>query len=226
MELPLKNQVIIVAGGSGTRMQSQIPKQFLPLGGKTVLMHTITIFRKYDPNIKIILVLPKAQIDTWNNLCVKHEFKNVDKVVIGGVNRFLSVKNGLSEIEENTIIGVHDGVRPFVSLETISNCYSAAKEYGAAIPVMDVQESLRFSDRTSNYSVHRSSFKIVQTPQVFASEILLDAYNKAENGNGFTDDASVVEKNGTSIHLVEGNRENIKITTRFDLLIGEAFLNG
>lgn len=220
----MKNQLIIVAGGSGSRMQSETPKQFLLLGGKPILMHTISVFRNYDPHIKIILVLPKNQIITWNDLCMQYEFNNVEKVVSGGSNRFLSVKNGLFEIEDIGIVGIHDGVRPFVSKNSISNCYKAAEQHGAAIPVIDMYESMRFSEGTKNNSVDRSKYKVVQTPQVFKASTLINAYKNAENSISFTDDASVVEKNGTSIFLVEGNRENIKITSPFDLLIGEALL--
>lgn len=221
----MKNQLIIVAGGSGTRMNSETPKQFLCLGGLPVLMHTLTVFRKFDPTIKIILVLPKEHIAIWNNLCAQYRFKNVDKVLAGGSNRFSSVKNGLAEIEPDGVVGIHDGVRPFVSLATIENCYAAMQEYDAVIPVIDMYESLREGDKKTNKAVDRSQYNIVQTPQVFKASTILSAYANAKDENSFTDDASVVEKNNTSIHLTKGNRENIKITTPFDLLIGEAILN-
>lgn len=220
----MKKYVIVVAGGSGSRMKSKVPKQFLPLRGKPILMHTIHTFRKFDKEIGITLVLPANEIEPWNDLCSKHEFENVDIIVAGGENRFQSVKNGLKAIPKNSIVGIHDGVRPFVSTETITKCYITAETFGAAVPYIDVQESLRYTDNTSNYAIARGNIKIIQTPQVFQSEIVTKAYQQEYQEEAFTDDASVVERFGHQIKMVEGNRENIKLTTPFDLLIGEALV--
>lgn len=206
-------------------MKSDVPKQFLPLRGKPILMRTITTFRQYDEEIGIILVLPADEIDFWNNLSKKHFFINADTIVAGGENRFQSVKNGLQAIPENCLVGIHDGVRPFVSVETITKCYKIAETDGAAVPYVDVQESLRYTDNASNYAIARGNIKIIQTPQVFQSELIKKAYQQEYQEEAFTDDASVVERFGHKIKMVEGNRENIKLTTPFDMLIGEALVH-
>ncbi len=221
----MKKYAIIVAGGSGTRMGADIPKQFLVLGNLPVVMHTINVFKNYDDEIEIILVLPKDQFETWEHLKAQYQFKRDVQLAEGGENRFFSVKNGLAFISEPGLVAIHDGVRPFVSIETIDKCFHKADVYGAAVPVRDMHESLRFNDGSTNYAVDRSHMKIVQTPQVFKSEIILDAYNQNYKSDEFYDDASVVERNGVKIQLVEGNRENIKITTPFDLKIGEVLIH-
>ncbi len=219
----MKRYAVIVAGGSGSRMKSDVPKQFIEIGGKPVLMHTIDAFKKFDSAIQIIVVLPAAQIEYWNNLCEKLEFGTDHNVINGGETRFHSVSNGLSLIKEPGIVGVHDGVRPFVSQETLHNSYTTAEESGNAVPVIDAFESVRQTDGKGNRSIDRTTIKLVQTPQVFRSEQLLKAY-QTEFKTDFTDDASVTEAAGYSINLVEGNRENIKITTPFDLKIAEVLL--
>jgi len=217
----MKRYVVIVAGGSGSRMKSDVPKQFIEIGGKPVLMHTIDTFKRFDSAIQIIVVLPSAQIEYWNSLCEKFRFDTHHEVVNGGDTRFHSVSNGLALINEPGIVGVHDGVRPFVSQETLSNSYSTAEKSGNAVPVIDAFESVRQTDDKGNRAIDRTTIKLVQTPQVFRSEQLLKAY-QTEFKTSFTDDASVAEAAGYSINLVEGNRENIKITTPFDLKIAEA----
>jgi len=219
----MKKFVIVVAGGSGIRMGSEIPKQFLELCGKPVLMHTIQVFRDFDPEIKIILVLPEDQLQFWKGLCLKHLFSLIHQVVSGGKTRFHSVKNGLSQIEGDGIVFIHDGVRPLVSKETLSSCLETAQKRGNAIPVLPVTESLRKLDGEQNISVDRSRYFSVQTPQTFRSEQILEAF-KQDFDPAFTDDASVAEKAGFSIQMVEGNRENIKITTPIDLIVAEALL--
>lgn len=219
----MKKFAIIVAGGSGSRMGTEIPKQFLELRGKPVLMHTIQVFRSYDPAAEIILVLPQHQIDFWKELCSKHSFGLKHQIVSGGETRFHSVRNGLTKINEYGIVFIHDGVRPLVSTETLSRCFETASNSGNAIPVLAVNESLRKIDGKSNISVDRSLYFSVQTPQTFRSEQILEAF-KQDFDPLFTDDASVAEKAGFDIHLVEGNRENIKITTPVDLLIAEKLL--
>lgn len=205
-------------------MQSDVPKQFMLLGNKPVLMHTIDMFFKFDPKINIILVLPESQIAYWEQLCSEYAYNQDLKIAKGGALRFESVKNGLSLVYEDGIVGIHDGVRPFVSVDVISRAYRAAAEQGAVIPTRDMEESLRFSDAQTNHAVNREHLKIVQTPQVFQTNIIKTAYSSPFKEE-FTDDASVVESAGYSIHLIKGNRENIKLTTPFDFIVGHALLN-
>lgn len=213
---------IIVAGGKGERMQADIPKQFLEIQGKPILMHTLESFHRYDAAIQLIVVLPSVQIEFWNGLCKKHAFSLPHRIVAGGQTRFHSVKNGLDTVNVPALVAVHDGVRPLVSVETIARCFDEAEKNEAAIPVIDLVDSIRQVTADGNQSVDRNSYKLVQTPQVFDSELLKKAYEQ-DFSPLFTDDASVVEAIGIKIHLVEGNRENIKITTAFDLRIAENF---
>ncbi len=214
---------IIVAGGSGTRMGSEIPKQFLKINDLPVLMHTINTFFDFDNQIKIVLVLPASQVDYWRELCSKYNFQIKHHISTGGDTRFESVKNGLQIVDTPSLIAVHDGVRPFVSPETLKRCYHHAEVLGNAIPVLDAFESVRQVDEEKSHALDRSTIKLVQTPQVFKSELLINAYSQVYSPL-FTDDASVVEKYGETIHLVAGNRENIKITTPSDMILGEAFI--
>jgi 2-C-methyl-D-erythritol 4-phosphate cytidylyltransferase len=219
----MQKTVIIVAGGSGTRMNSEIPKQFIELKGKPILMHTIHRFLEFDENISIRLVLPENQVDFWKALCIKHDFSIKHEIFYGGITRFHSVKNGLQALSCNGLVAIHDGVRPMVDIQTIGRCFLAAEEYGGSIPVTDVQETIRKVDDEYSYTVDRKTFKLVQTPQVFDVQLISEAYNQ-EYDESFTDDASVFESTGKLVMLVEGNRENIKITTPADLKITEAFL--
>lgn len=214
---------IIVAGGKGERMQADIPKQFLEIKGKPILMHTLEVFQRYDASVKLVLVLPSIQIEYWNGLCKKHNFTLTHQVVAGGQTRFQSVKNGLEVVKVPALVAVHDGVRPLVSIETIARCFAEAEKHGAVIPVVDSVDSIRQIIGDSNQSVDRSAYKLVQTPQVFDAELLKRAYEQ-DFSPLFMDDASVLEALGVKIHLVEGNRENIKITTEFDLRIAERLL--
>ena len=215
--------IIIVAGGKGLRMGSDIPKQFLPICGKPVLMRTIERFREYSKDIHVILVLPKAQQKYWANLCDEYHFHEKYEIADGGETRFHSVRNGLSLIPDNAegTVGVHDGVRPFPSVEVISRCYEVAQTAKAVIPVTPVVETLRHVEEKRN--VLRSDYRLVQTPQVFDIQTLKEAYRQ-EYKASFTDDASVVERIGREVTMVEGNRENIKITTPFDIKIAESIL--
>lgn len=214
---------IIVAGGKGARMLSTIPKQFIEIQGKPILMHTLEIFNKYDVNQEIVVVLPEEQVDFWKELCKKHAFTLKHKIVNGGESRFFSVKNALETINTPCLIAIHDGVRPFVSIETIKRCFEKAEKTGAVIPVINIIDSIRQLDESGSRAVDRTLYKQVQTPQIFKSDLLKNAY-KQEFSELFTDDASVVEATGAKIHLVEGNRENIKITTDFDLKMAEILL--
>ena len=216
----MQKHVIIVAGGKGLRMSGEVPKQFIALAGKPILMHTIEAFTRYDAHINTVLVLPEAQISFWQDLCKKHAFSRKYAIAKGGETRFHSVKNGLALIDGDGLIAVHDGVRPLVSRETIERCFVAAAEYLSVVPVVDCVDSIRQVIGTESISVERTAFKLVQTPQVFDVQLLKNAYEQSFSP-AFTDDASVVESFGAKIHLVEGNRENIKITTPFDLKIAD-----
>ena len=217
--------IIIVAGGKGLRMGSDIPKQFLPIGGKPVLMRTLERFREYSPTLQIILVLPKAQQEYWEKLCQKHNFTVAYQLADGGETRFHSVQHGLALIPDDAegVVGVHDGVRPFPSIEVIRNCYETAREKKAVIPVIPVVETVRQLEGATSFTVPRDDYRLVQTPQCFDIQ-LLKAANRQPYNDGFTDDASVVEAYGFDITLVEGNRENIKITTPYDLKIAEVLI--
>jgi len=219
----MKNTTIIVAGGKGERMNTDTPKQFLEIQGKPILMHTLEVFHRFDAAMQLILVLPFTQIDFWSGLCKKHAFTLPHEIVTGGQTRFLSVKNGLKAVQTNRLIAVHDGVRPLVSVETISRCFTEAEKLGAVIPVIDMVDSVRQLTENGNQSIDRTALKLVQTPQVFDGKLLKSAYAQ-EFSPLFTDDASVVEATGKEIYLVEGNRENIKITTEFDLRLAETIL--
>ena len=217
--------IIIVAGGKGLRMGSDIPKQFLPIGGKPVLMRTLERFRQYSTTLQIILVLPKAQQDYWQKLCKEYAFDIDYQLADGGETRFHSVQNGLAKIPDNAqgVVGVHDGVRPFPSIDVIRNCYETAREKKAVIPVIPVVETVRHLKGDTSVTVPRNDYRLVQTPQTFDIQ-LLKAANRQPYNDGFTDDASVVEAFGFNITLVEGNRENIKITTPYDLKIAEMLI--
>ena len=238
--------IIIVAGGKGLRMGSDIPKQFLPIGGKPVLMRTLERFRAYSPALQIVLVLPKAQQAYWQQLCEEYHFEVDYLLADGGETRFHSVQHGLALIPDDAqgVVGVHDGVRPFPSIDVIRNCYETARKEKAVIPVVPVVETLRYifckdyrtidtqeekvlqscsPCKKTSATVPRSDYRLVQTPQCFDIQ-LLKAANRQPYNDGFTDDASVVEAFGHTITLVNGNRENIKITTPYDLKIAEVLI--
>jgi 2-C-methyl-D-erythritol 4-phosphate cytidylyltransferase len=215
---------IIVAGGSGSRMNSPIPKQFMLLKGIPLLMHSIEIFHSYDPTIKLIVVLPDEHVVYWQTLCEKYQFRIIHKVVKGGKERFYSVKNALCEIKEDGLVAVHDGVRPLVSNETIRRTFESALQTGAAIPGLPVVDSIRMLEDGRNKPVDRSAFCLIQTPQVFKTQLLIAAYEQ-EYQPLFTDDAAVVENLGYRISLVEGNKENIKVTNPQDIVIAEALMD-
>lgn len=224
--------LIIVAGGKGLRMGGDIPKQFLPVGGLPVLMRTMLRFREYSPELNIILVLPKAQQEYWHSLCVQYEFNMTYQLADGGQTRFHSVQSGLALVPDDAegVVGVHDGVRPFVSVDVIRRCFEQARLHKAVIPVIPVVETLRHlipahsGESTGSVTVSRDEYRLVQTPQCFDIQ-LLKAANQQPYQDAFTDDASVVEAFGQAITLVDGNRENIKITTPADLLMAESILN-
>lgn len=216
----MKKHVIIVAGGKGLRMGGDIPKQFLPVAGKPVLMRTLEAFHAYDASIHMILVLPISQQAYWKELCQEYHFELPYDLANGGETRFHSVKNGLALVEGEGLVGVHDGVRPFVSREVIARCYDEALIKKAVIPVIGVVETVRHLIGEESETVPRDQYKLVQTPQVFDASLLCQAYEQ-EFTELFTDDASVVEALGEKVYLVEGNRENVKLTTPFDLKLAE-----
>ncbi len=218
-----KRFAVIVAGGRGTRMKSDLPKQFLQLQGKPILMHTLDVFYTFDASVDIILVLPEDQQTYWKELCKEFSFSIPHQIADGGSTRFHSVFNGLAKIKGEGVVAIHDGVRPFVSLSVLDTCYREAEKFKAIIPVLNIQESLREILGKETRMVDRSKFLIVQTPQVFDVETLKDAYQQPYSSL-FTDDASVVEANGGVIHTVKGNEENIKLTTPFHLKIAETLM--
>lgn len=230
--LQKKDYVIIVAGGKGLRMGSDIPKQFLPIGGKPVLMRTIERFCEYSGDLQIILVLPKAQQEYWKELCLQYQFplpqQGEDRggsyqLTDGGETRFHSVQHGLALIPDDAegVVGVHDGVRPFPAVDVIRRCYETARTQKAVIPVTPVVETLRHKERGN---VYRADYCLVQTPQTFDIQ-LLKAANRQPYRETFTDDASVVEAFGHAVTMVDGNRENIKITTPFDLQMASVLVH-
>ncbi len=218
------NSVIIVAGGSGNRFKSEIPKQFVELDGKPILMHSINAFYKFQKNMEIIVVLPEQQIDFWLSLCKNNSFNIEHRIVNGGKTRFESVKNGLDTVQlSQNLIAVHDGVRPLVSQKTIDRCFQKTQASGNAIPAILPVDSIRQVSAKSSSPIDRSKLRLIQTPQVFKIDILKKAYNQKYK-ESFTDDASVVEAMGYGIELVQGNRKNIKITNNIDLLIAKALV--
>lgn len=215
--------VIIVAGGSGKRFGSDLPKQFLEINGRPVLMHTIQQFFNAFPNIKIVVVLPEKHHETWAKLCDDHQFEIEHEVVQGGKERFNSVKNGLAKVPDCEIVGVQDGVRPLVSEKLIHTCYETAFRYGACVPAIPVTDSLRKGNVTDNKPISRNGLFRIQTPQVFRNSWLQSAYEQTYH-DSFTDDASVVEKAGHKIILVNGEESNFKITKQEDLKLAEFYL--
>lgn len=220
----MNRSVIIVAGGSGSRMGSDVPKQFLPLAGRPILMHTVEAFYRFDSQINIVLVLPIEQHAYWHELCQKHSFNIGCQIVAGGATRFHSTLYGLAKVPAAGIVAVHDGVRPLVSQETLQRCFDAAERHRAVVPAIPVNESVRqVAEDGSSRAVDRSGYRLVQTPQVFDAATLHQAFRQPYSPL-FTDDASVVEQMGVAVTLVDGNFENIKITRPVDLILAEALI--
>ncbi|MFZ6051841.1 2-C-methyl-D-erythritol 4-phosphate cytidylyltransferase [Halocola ammonii] len=220
----MQEYVIIVAGGVGKRMGAPLPKQFLELAGRPILMRTIDQFKGARPQINVIVSIHSDYIELWQSLCEKHQFTIDHTLVAGGKERFHSVKAGLDSISaEEGVVGVHDAVRPLVSEKTIQTCFDSASAKGAVVPVTMVFDSIRKVTDAGNKAVNRIDYRIVQTPQCFDLKLIKSAFNSGYREE-FTDDASVAEAAGHDINLVEGNRENIKVTTSEDLKIAEAFL--
>lgn len=214
----MKKSAIIVAGGSGRRMGASVPKQFLEIGGRPILIRTLERFCEYDPNIELIVVLPERDLPRWQSLCSQFAVAVSHQVVSGGDSRFQSVKNGLKALESTSgLVAIHDGVRPFVSLEVIGMSYEVAKQKGSAIPVIPLKDSIRrLEEGGTSMAQDRQLFRLVQTPQTFQTERILSAFDSEEQPF-FTDDATVYEHMGWQVSLIAGNSENIKITTREDM---------
>lgn len=219
-----KKTVIITAGGIGKRMESDLPKQFLLLDGKAILVHCVEQFYSYDSEIQIIITLPTSWISYWEKLCLSSNFKIKHILVDGGVERYDSIKNAL-EKANGQLIAIHDGVRPLVSVKLIQEGFELAEEMGSAIPVAPIKESIRFVDKGENKSLNRAHYFTVQTPQIFQEAILRKAYQIPFH-SAITDDASLVEESGVDLSLFTGEERNIKITTPMDLKIAELLLTG
>lgn len=218
------NHIIIVAGGTGSRMNNALPKQFIEINGKPVIIHTLEKFYSFDPEIKVYIAIHENYSELLNSLLKTFFFEKKIQNTVGGETRFHSVKNALALIEDpNGIVGIHDAARPMVSIQTIRNCFQTALLKSNAIPAIEINESIRKVNKNGNVSVNRKEFKIIQTPQCFKIDLLKNAFELPYLPE-FTDDASVVEKAGHKINLVEGNPENMKITYAFDLRIAGLFL--
>lgn len=222
--MPNTKHIIIVAGGSGIRMNGDVPKQFIVLKNKPIIVHALQKFLDYDPNINVVIVSHPEYFEHLHKILL--QFFPDKKILIcnGGPNRFDSVKNGLALLKnESGVVGIHDAARPFVSVETIKNAFETAEQKGNAIPVITVNESIRQIENGNNKATDRRNFMIVQTPQCFKLELIRKAFEQNYK-DSFTDDATVLESIGEKINLTEGNSENIKITTPSDLIIAQAFL--
>ena len=214
--------VIITAGGIGKRMNQPLPKQFIEVAGKPVLIHTLERFHQFDPDAELIITLPMEWKEHWDKLLKEHNCSISHTVIDGGEERYHSVKNAIRHCSGD-YVAVHDGVRPLVSKETLRNCWDLVSITGAVVPVVPVKESLRKIGEHGSEAMVRSEYRLVQTPQCFSKEIILDAYSKAFHA-AITDDASLVEEAGYEVALVHGNDENIKLTTPSDLLFAEVLL--
>ena len=222
----MKKYAVIVAGGSGSRMGTEIPKQFLLLGNYPILMTTIKRFFSYSNEVAIVVVLPASQMERWKQLCEKFQFNIPHHLVEGGSTRYESVRNGLvvlPVLKEDGVVAIHDGVRPFISRQLIETCYQSAIAHGNAIASVPVKDSIRRVEKGKSVAVDRSTLRIIQTPQTFVLSAIVGAYEQ-EDSPLFTDDASVLEKKGMNIQLIDGSYENIKITTPEDLIVGELIL--
>ncbi len=219
----MRKFAVIAAGGSGARMNLDLPKQFVVIDKKPLLMHSIEAFLHYDPYIELVVVLPEAFFSLWEKACKESNFTHKHTLAIGGPTRFHSVKSGLKHIPSGVLVAIHDGARPLVSKTTIQNTFFFAEKYGNAIAAIEVSDSLRIKDHALSKPLPRRQVRIVQTPQCFKSDLIKDAYNQNYHED-YTDDATVLESKGHTIRLVEGNKENIKVTTQEDLVYASALL--
>jgi 2-C-methyl-D-erythritol 4-phosphate cytidylyltransferase len=215
---------LIVAGGKGTRIKSNLPKQFIELNGKPILLHTIEAFLRYSDKIKMVLVLPEDDFEIWKSICLKFNFTYPILLQKGGETRFQSVKNGLNALEGQGLVAIHDGVRPLVSEDIIGASFRLAAVHKSAVAAVRLKESIRMTDQDNTKSVDRSKFRLIQTPQTFDLSLIKRAYAIKEDAS-LTDDASVAERAGHLISLFEGSYENIKITTPEDLIVAKALMS-
>lgn len=225
----MKTIAVIVAGGSGTRFGAEVPKQFLLLGGKPILMRSIEAFEQALEGVEheILVTLPADQMELWGDLCDHYGFSTLHRVVAGGATRWHSVKNALdslTDVDDNDVIAVHDGVRPLASRVLICRTLKAARSTGAAVPVVALNDSVRQVEGSTSHALDRSTLRAVQTPQAFNARLLQDAYGQPFDST-FTDDASVVERYGHAVTLVEGDPQNLKITRPMDLALAEYLLD-
>jgi 2-C-methyl-D-erythritol 4-phosphate cytidylyltransferase len=218
-----RETALIVAGGKGTRIKSNLPKQFIELNGKPILLHTIEAFIRYSPTINIVLVLPEDDFEVWKSICQKFNFTQPIILQKGGETRFQSVKNGLNKIEGEGLVAIHDGVRPLVSEDIIGASFRLAAVHQSAVAAVRLKESIRMTDQDNTKAVDRSKFRLIQTPQTFELQLIKKAYEIKEDAS-LTDDASVAERAGHIISLFEGSYENIKITTQEDLIVAKALM--
>lgn len=220
----MQKTVIIVAGGQGMRFNSELPKQFFYIRERPLLMHIIDLFHYYNRDIQIIAGISKNFLSHWESVCEQFHFDVPHKLSPGGKTRFHTVKNALPMVTPGNLVAIHDAVRPLLYRNTIDACFKAAEKNGAALPCVEIPDSIREMTSGGSLRVNRDSFRLVQTPQVFQYDILMKAYNQEYSGN-FTDDASVVEMAGFPVTMVKGNPENIKITTPDDLVYAEAIFD-
>lgn len=215
---------LIVAGGQGSRMQATVPKQFISVAGQPILMHTLLAFHRCSPEIHLFTILPETEVPRWQILCAEYQFTVPHTVVAGGNTRSDSVRNGLQQVkDDDSLVAVHDGVRPLVTPELINQSFIVAEHYGSAVATVPLKDSIREVKGESSEAVARNNYRLVQTPQTFRTEWLREAYARAD-GQAFSDDASLVEHSGRSIHLIEGHYRNLKITTPEDLIVARALL--
>jgi 2-C-methyl-D-erythritol 4-phosphate cytidylyltransferase len=221
--LKMKEYALIVAGGKGTRIKSSLPKQFIEINGKPILLHTLEAFYRYSENVSIVLVLPEDDFVLWAEICKKFNFNKPLLLQKGGETRFQSVRNGLDQMAGEGLVAIHDGVRPLVSEDIIGASFRLAAIHQCAVAAVRLKESIRMTDQDNTKAVDRSRFRMIQTPQTFDLQLIKKAYLIKEDPS-LTDDASVAERAGHLISLFEGSYENIKVTTAEDLVIGEALL--
>lgn len=219
----MKEYALIVAGGKGTRINSKLPKQFIGLNGKPILLHTLEAFFEYSRDITVVLVLPENEFGIWESICQQYNVRYPLVLQKGGETRFQSVKNGLDKMEGDGLVAIHDGVRPLVSADLIGASFRLAAVHGSAVAAVRLKESIRETDQDTTKAVDRSRYRLIQTPQTFHLSLIKKAYQQKEDPS-LTDDASVAERAGHKISLFEGSYENIKVTTPEDLVIAEALL--
>ncbi len=222
----MQKQLLIAAGGQGTRLSPDaLPKQFMPAAERPLLLYSIYAFMEYDPDIRIVIVIPPKAIDLWHDICRKHGFNSPHIVAEGGPTRFHSVKSGLQHIDGGGLVAIHDGVRPLVSKKLVRTVFEAARKFGNAVPAIAPRDSVRHSHRAMSKPLPRDQIKLIQTPQCFRASLIKEAY-RVNYDPSFTDDACVLETRGERIYLVDGEEDNIKVTSGNDLLVAEALLRG